>query len=53
MIVIEDKGKIKFFEKDRELTISEGFKRLENIYHNEPVETKKIIKRLREKYFRI
>ena len=52
MIIIEDKGQIKFFEKDKELTLREGFKRLETIYHDEPQETKKIINRLREKYLK-
>lgn len=52
MIVIEDKGKIKFFDKDKELTLREGFRQLESIYHNEPLETKKIIDRLREKYLK-
>ena len=52
MIVIEDKGNIKFFDKDKELTLHEGFKRLESIYHNEPLETKKVIDHLREKYLK-
>lgn len=52
MIVIEDKGMIKFFDKDKEITLYEGFKRLGSIYHNEPLETKKVIDRLREKYLK-
>ena len=52
MIVIENKNKIRFFDKNKELTLREGFKQLESIYHNEPLETKKIIDRLREKYLK-
>ena len=50
MVVIEDKGEIKFFEGGRKLTLREGFKKLEAISVNEPHETKKIIKRLQMKY---
>ena len=52
MVVIEDKGNIKFFDKDKELTLHEGFKRLESIYHNEPLKNKKVIDHLREKYLK-
>lgn len=52
MIVIEDKGRIKFFDKDKELTLYEGFKWLESIYHNEPLENRKIIDQLKEKYLK-
>ena len=52
MVVIEDRGSIKCVDKDKELTLREGFKRLESIYHNEPLETKKVIDRLREKYLK-
>ena len=52
MVVIEDKGKLKFFKDGREISLREGFKKLEIIYHNEPLETKKVIDRLREKYLK-
>ena len=50
MIVIEDKGKLKFYEGKYQLTLREGFHRLELIYGYEPQETKRIINRLRDKY---
>lgn len=53
MIVIEDGGKLQFFEGKKELTLREGFQRLEVIYSNEPQETKKIIDRLKEQYYRL
>lgn len=53
MIVIEDKGRLKFIDKDKELTIREGFKRLDELYSNEPQETRKIINRLKEKYWKV
>lgn len=53
MIVIEDEGKLKFFDGTIELTLREGFKRLDQIYGNEPQEVKRIINRLKEKYERL
>ena len=53
MIVIENEGKLQFFEGKQELTLREGFQRLEVIYSNEPQETKKIIDRLKEQYYRL
>ena len=53
MIVIEDEGKIRFFEGKTELTLREGFKRLDQIYGTEPQETKRIIDRLKEKYRKV
>ena len=50
MIVIENKGKLKFFEGERELTMQEGFKRLDQLYINEPIDSKKAIDNLKEKY---
>lgn len=52
MIVIEDEGKLKFFEGKEELTPREGFSRLERIYGGEPQETKRVINRLKEKYMK-
>lgn len=52
MIVIEDKGMIKFFEDGKELSMVKGFEKLDNIYHDEPFETKKIIKKLKRRYLR-
>jgi len=53
MHVIEDEGRLRFFEGKKELTPREGFGRLERIYGNEPQEVKRIINRLREKYGRL
>lgn len=53
MVVIEDEGKLKFFDGKEELTLREGFARLDIIYGGEPQETKKIIDRLKEKYYRL
>ena len=50
MVVIEDKGQLKFFEGKNELTLWEGFSRLEQLYMNEPQEVKRVINKLREKY---
>ena len=50
MIVIEDEGKLRFFDGKKELTLREGFNRLDYIYGNEPQETKKIIDHLKQKY---
>ena len=50
MIVIEDKGRIKFFEGDEELSLQKGFEQLELLYSNEPPDAKKVIDRLRDKY---
>ena len=50
MHVIEDEGKLRFFEGKEELTLREGFQRLDYIYGTEPQETKRIINRLKEKY---
>ena len=53
MHVIEDEGKLRFFEGKKELTRREGFRRLDRIYGNEPQEVKRIINRLKEKYGRL
>ena len=53
MIVIEDKSQLRFYEGKEELTLREGFKRLDQIYGTEPQETKRVIDRLREKYRRL
>ena len=53
MIVIEDKGKLKFLKDGKEISQREGFKQLESIYNNEPQETKKIIDKLRTKYRKV
>ena len=50
MHVIEDDGELRFFEGKEELTLREGFQRLDRIYGTEPQETKRIIDRLKEKY---
>lgn len=52
MIVIEDEDKLKFFDGKEELTLREGFARLDTIYGGEPQETKRVINRLREKYIK-
>ena len=53
MIVIEDEGKLKFFDGKKELTLREGFQRLDQIYGTEPQETKRVIDRLKEKYRKV
>lgn len=53
MIVIEDKGKLKFYDGKTELTMKEGFTRLNQIYGTEPQETRRIIDRLKEKYGKV
>lgn len=50
MIVIEDRSQLRFYEGRTELTLREGFERLDRIYGNEPQETKRVIDRLKEKY---
>ena len=52
MVVIEDEGKLQFFDGKKELTLREGFARLDNIYSSEPQETKRVINRLKEKYMK-
>lgn len=52
MVVIEDEGRLKFFDGKEELTLREGFARLDTIYGGEPQETKRVINRLREKYIK-
>ena len=52
MVVIEDERGLRFFEGKRELTLREGFRRLDYIYGYEPQETKKIINRLKDKYMK-
>lgn len=52
MIVIEDNGKIKFFKDGVEISRKAGFKHLDEVYGNEPQETKKTINRLKEKYYK-
>ena len=53
VVIIEDKGKIKFLENGKELSLREGFKKLDVIYNNEPLENRKIIDRLRNKYQKV
>ena len=50
MHVIEENGKLRFYEGKTELTSREGFQRLYRIYGTEPQETKRVIDRLKEKY---
>ena len=52
MIVIEDSGKLEFFDGKKKLTNREGFRRLAERYKTEPAETRKIIDRLRDTYGR-
>lgn len=52
MHAIEDNGTIKFFEGERELTLKEGFARLEQIYPYEPTEGRNIIDNLKRKYMK-
>ena len=52
MVVIEDERGLRFFEGKEELTLREGFRRLDYIYSYEPQETKKIINRLKDKYMK-
>lgn len=53
MIVIEDKGKLKFYKGKTELTMKEGFNHLNQIYRTEPQETRRVIDRLKEKYGKV
>jgi len=50
MIVIEDKGTITFLEDGKEISLIDGFKRLETLYPNETLENKRVIKHLKKKY---
>lgn len=52
MVIIENNGELRFYEGDRELTLEEGFKRLEDLYTNEPTENQKIINHLKNEYWR-
>ena len=52
MVTIENNGELKFYEGDRELTLEEGFKRLDELFINEPTENQKIITNLKNKYWR-
>lgn len=52
MVTIENNGELRFYEGDIELTLEEGFKRLEDLYTNEPPENQKIINNLKNKYWR-
>ena len=52
MVTIENNGELRFYEGDIELTLEEGFKRLEDLYANEPIENQKIINNLKNKYWR-
>ena len=51
MYVIEDGDKIYFYEGERELSLHEGFARFDRIYQYEPTETKRIIDKLKQKYW--
>ena len=53
MIVIEDKGRLKFLKEGKEISQREGFKQLDVIYINEPQETKKVIDKLKIKYKKV
>lgn len=53
MVVIEDKGKLRFLKDGKEISQREGLKQLESIYNSEPQETKKVIDRLRNKYRKV
>ena len=50
--VIENDGKLEFFDGKKKLTNREGFRWLAERYKTEPAETRKIIDRLRNKYGR-
>jgi hypothetical protein len=52
MVVIEDKGTLKFTQGEKELSLKEGFARLEHIYKSEPAETRAVIDRLKRKYWK-
>ena len=52
MVGIEDEGKLRFFDGKKELTLREGFARLDIIYGGEPQETKRVINYLRKKYMK-
>ena len=50
MILIEDNGHLSFTHHGRELTLKQGFNYLDKIYANEPIEVKRIIDNLKQKY---
>ena len=50
MFVIEDKGKLSFYEGKKELTLDEGFERLDSLFINETAEVQKVIDNLKNKY---
>lgn len=50
MIVIEDKNIITFSHKGKDVSIKDGFEYLDNLYKSEPIEVRKVIDRLKEKY---
>ena len=52
MVVIEDKDTIHFSQGERELTLKEGFARLNKLYQGEPSEVRAVIDRLKRKYER-
>lgn len=52
MHVIEDNGRLHFYEGKKQLTLREGFERLDTIYGGEPQETKRVINHLKEKYMK-
>lgn len=52
VVIIEDEDKIRFIQGERELSLKEGFARLERIYKSEPAETRAVIDRLKRKYWK-
>ena len=50
MHAIENENKLRFFEGTKELTLREGFQRLNERYPSEPQEVKRVIDKLRERY---
>lgn len=50
MIVIEDKNIITFSHKGKDMSIKDGFEYLDNLYKSEPIEVRKVIDGLKEKY---
>lgn len=51
--IVSDDGKsISFSHKGKELTLREGFRRLDEIYSNEPQEVKKRIDELKKRFYK-
>ena len=50
MILIENEGELTFWAGEETLSLKDGFAYLDKIYPSEPIETKRIIDRLKQKY---